>query len=140
MAMYEENARKISGTMAAINPAAAADIIPLGRVDAMLAISERLRGGNFVGVLGDRTLAQEPMQAVTLLGERAYLPTGPMRLAALLGCSVMFMAGLYPRCEPLPCAVRAARRFFVRGPRGSRRGGGRGDRPLCGPPRPLLPQ
>ena len=95
MAMYEENARKISGTMSAINPAVAADIIPLGRVDAMLAISERLREGYFVGVLGDRTLAQEPMQAVTLLGERAYLPTGPMRLAAILGCSVMFMAGLY---------------------------------------------
>jgi hypothetical protein len=32
---------------------------------------------------------------VALLGERAYLPTGPMRAAALLRCPVFFMAGLY---------------------------------------------
>jgi predicted LPLAT superfamily acyltransferase len=32
---------------------------------------------------------------VTVLGERAYLPTGPMRAAAILRCPVFFMAGLY---------------------------------------------
>ena len=53
------------------------------------------RHGAFVGVLGDRTLGGEPVQAVTLLGERAYLPTGPMRAAAILRCPVFFMAGLY---------------------------------------------
>ncbi len=95
MAMYEENARKIGRTMAAVNPAASSKIIPLGRIDAMISISERLHAGHFVGILADRTLREEPMQAVTLLGERAYLPTGPMRIAAILGCSVVFMAGLY---------------------------------------------
>jgi predicted LPLAT superfamily acyltransferase len=95
MAMYEENARKINRTLAAINPQLKSDIVSLGRIDAMLNIAERLDRGAFVGVLGDRTLGREPVQAVTLLGERAYLPTGPMRAAAILRCPVFFMAGLY---------------------------------------------
>jgi predicted LPLAT superfamily acyltransferase len=95
MAMYEENARKINATLAAINPQAVTEIVPLGRIDAMLNIAERLDRGAFVGVLGDRTLGSEPVHPVTLLGERAYLPTGPMRAAAILRCPVFFMAGLY---------------------------------------------
>jgi predicted LPLAT superfamily acyltransferase len=95
MAMYEENARKINATLAAINPGLVPDIVSLGRIDAMLNIAERLDRGAFVGVLGDRTLGDEPVHAVTLLGERAYLPTGPMRAAAILRCPVFFMAGLY---------------------------------------------
>jgi predicted LPLAT superfamily acyltransferase len=95
MAMYEENARKINATLAAINPKLVPDIIALGQIDAMLNIAERLDRGAFIGVLGDRTLGSEPVQAVTLLGEHAYLPTGPMRAAAILRCKVFFMAGLY---------------------------------------------
>jgi predicted LPLAT superfamily acyltransferase len=95
MAMYEENARKINRALAAINPQLKSDIVSLGRIDAMLNIAERLDRGAFVGVLGDRTLGREPVQPVTLLGERAYLPTGPMRAAAILRCPVFFMAGLY---------------------------------------------
>jgi len=95
MAMYEENARKINATLAAINPHLVPDIVSLGRIDAMLNIAERLERGAFVGVLADRTLGREPVQAVSLLGERAYLPTGPMRAAAILRCPVFFMAGLY---------------------------------------------
>ena len=95
MAMYEDNARKINATLAAINPRLQSDIVSLGRIDAMLHIAERLERGAFVGVLADRTLGSEPVQAVTLLGERAYLPTGPMRAAAILRCPVYFMAGMY---------------------------------------------
>ena len=95
MAMYEENARKINATLAAINPSVMSNIVPLGRLDSMLDIAERLDQGAFVGVLGDRTLGREPVQPVTLLGERAFLPTGPMRAAAILRCPVFFMVGLY---------------------------------------------
>jgi predicted LPLAT superfamily acyltransferase len=95
MAMYEENARKIAGILAAINPAYVPDIISLGHIDAMINIAERLKQGGCVGVLGDRTLGAEPVQPVTLLGETAYLPTGPLRAAAILRCPVFFMAGLY---------------------------------------------
>jgi predicted LPLAT superfamily acyltransferase len=95
MAMYEENARKITGILAAINPKAVPDIVSLGQIDAMLRIAERLEQGGCVGVLADRTLGEEPTHAVTFLGEQAYLPTGPMRAAAILRCPVFFMAGLY---------------------------------------------
>jgi predicted LPLAT superfamily acyltransferase len=95
MAMYEENARKIGGILAAINPRAVADIVSLGQIDAMLNVADRLENGGYVGVLGDRTLGNEAVQAVTVLGERAYLPLGPMRAAAILRCPVFFIAGLY---------------------------------------------
>ncbi len=95
MAMYEDNARKINATLAAVNPRLTSDIVSLGRIDSMLNIAERLDEGAFVGVLGDRTLGPEAAQSVVLLGEHAYLPTGPMRAAAILRCPVFFMAGLY---------------------------------------------
>jgi predicted LPLAT superfamily acyltransferase len=95
MAMYEENARKIGGILAAINPNWVADIVALGQIDAMLNIAERLDQGGYVGVLADRTLGEESAQAVTFLGQEAFVPTGPMRAAAILRCPVFFMAGLY---------------------------------------------
>jgi predicted LPLAT superfamily acyltransferase len=95
MAMYEDNARKINSILAAINPKVRPDIISLGHLDAMLKVAERLDRGAFVGLLGDRTLGDEPVHAVSILGERAYLPTGPMRAAAILRRTVIFMVGLY---------------------------------------------
>ena len=95
MAMYEENARKIGAILAAINPDWIADIVALGQIDAMLNIAERLDQGGYVGVLADRTLGEESAQAVTFLGQEAYVPTGPMRAAAILRCPVFFMVGLY---------------------------------------------
>jgi predicted LPLAT superfamily acyltransferase len=95
MAMYEENARKISTILAAINPQLETDIVALGHIDAMLKISDRLNHGVCVGVLGDRTLGEEDVQKVSLLGEPAFLPSGPLRAAAILRCPVIFMAGLY---------------------------------------------
>lgn len=95
MAMYEDNARKINAILAAINPRAKPDIISLGHIDAMLRIAERLESGAFVGMLGDRTLGDEPVHEVRILGEAAQLPVGPMRAAAILRRSVIFMAGLY---------------------------------------------
>lgn len=93
MAMYEQNAHKISSLLAALG--AKPDIIALGQVDAMLRIAARLDAGAFVGVLGDRTLGEEPVQRVSLLGRDAHLPTGPMRAAAILRRPVIFMTGLY---------------------------------------------
>jgi predicted LPLAT superfamily acyltransferase len=95
MAMYEDNARKINTILAAINPHALPDLISLGHRDALLRLADRLDRGAFVGMLGDRTLGDEAVHEVMILGERAYLPTGPMRAAALLRRAVIFMAGLY---------------------------------------------
>ena len=95
MAMYPENARKISAALAAINPSAVPDIIPLGSIDAMLQVRARLDQGAFVGVLGDRTLADEPVLSIPFLGTPAEFPIGPWRAAALLHRPVLFVAGLY---------------------------------------------
>ena len=95
MAMYEDNARRINAALAAIDPAAMADIVALGRADSMLELAERLDAGALVGVLADRTLGREPVVHVDFLGESAPFPTGPMRIAAALRRRVIFMVGLY---------------------------------------------
>lgn len=95
MAMYEDNARKLRRLFEAIGAQSAPPIVPLGQVDSMLRIAERLDRGEFVGILGDRSLGGDARRPVRLLGERVLLPTGPMRIAAMLGCPVIFMAGLY---------------------------------------------
>ena len=95
MAMYEENARKVNAVLAAIEPAAARDIIALGRIDSMLELGARLDAGALVGVLADRTLGEEAAIAVPFLGKPARFPLGPMRVAAALKRRVFFMTGLY---------------------------------------------
>jgi predicted LPLAT superfamily acyltransferase len=95
MAMYEENARKINASLAAVNPHATPDVIPLGTLDALLKLRSRLEQGAFVGVLADRTLYEEPAVRARFLGDPASFPLGPFRVAAMLGRRVLFMAGLY---------------------------------------------
>jgi predicted LPLAT superfamily acyltransferase len=95
MVMYEQNARKINAALAAINPVAVQDIIPLGRLDSMLQVRTRLDEGVALGMLGDRTLADDVTLPVPFLGSTAAFPVGPMRLAAMLRRPVLFMTGLY---------------------------------------------
>lgn len=95
MVMYEENARKINETLAAINPAARQDIIPLGRLESMLQVKERLDDGSLVGMLGDRSLGDDPVEPVEFFGEPANFPLGPWRMAAMLKRPVILMVGLY---------------------------------------------
>ena len=95
MAMYEENARRLNGVLAALSPELLRDIVPLGTVGSMLALNERLEAGDLVGVLADRTLGAEPVVRVPFLGEEASFPTGPMRMAAALRRRVFLMVGLY---------------------------------------------
>ena len=95
MAMYEENARKVSAMFHALNPANKSEVIALGHIEAMLRVRERLDEGVFVGILGDRTLGGEPGLEVDFLGRPALFPLGPMRAAAVLRRQVFFMLGVY---------------------------------------------
>ena len=95
MVMYEENARKLNAALAAINPAAAQEIIPLGQIDSMLRVQSCLDEGMVLGVLGDRTLGGDQTVRLPFLGADAEFPVGPMRLAAMLKRPVLFMSGLY---------------------------------------------
>jgi len=95
MLMYEKNARKINATLAAINPAASRDIIPLGRMSSMLEARDRLDQGYLVGMLADRGLGGDATRDCDFLGRAAPFPVGPWRVAAMLRRPVFFMAGLY---------------------------------------------
>jgi len=95
MLLYEENARKINATLAAINPAASDDIIALGHLGAMLEARDKLDQGYVVGMLADRGLGDDATVDCDFLGEAAPFPLGPFRTAAMLGRPVFFMTGLY---------------------------------------------
>ena len=95
MLMYEENARKINATLAAINPAAVQDIIPLGQMDSMLTARDKLDAGYLVGMLADRALGDDATVELPFLGQAAAFPLGPWRLAAMLRRPVFLMTGLY---------------------------------------------
>ncbi len=95
MLMHEENAQKINAILAAINPELIQDIIGLGHIDSMLRVQERLDDGCVVGMLADRTPGKDTRYPVQILGDEAYLPIGPFRMAALLRRPVIFMTGLY---------------------------------------------
>lgn len=95
MLMHEDNAQKINSMLATVDAEAAQDIIGLGHVDSMLKVHARLDRGEVVGMLADRTLNDDILHPVHLLGDTAYLPEGPFRMAALLQRPVLFMTGLY---------------------------------------------
>ncbi|MFY9329517.1 MAG: acyl-CoA synthetase [Georgfuchsia sp.] len=95
MVMYEENARQLGAILAAINPTASQDIVPLGHVDSMLQVRDRLDAGHLVGILSDRDLGSGPTSDYEFLGAPAPFPLGPFRMAAMLRRPVVFMTGLY---------------------------------------------
>ena len=102
MLMYEDNARLINATLAALAPQVQLQTIALGRPGAMLALRRWLDDGGLAGLLADRTLpaaAQQSQRSRSLrlpfLGRPARFSDGPFRLAALLRRPVYFMAGLY---------------------------------------------
>jgi len=93
--MYEDNARMVNSVVKAINPAAAENIISLGRFDSMLRVQERLQQHDWVGMLGDRALESEAQLKAPFLGEEASFSTAPFRLALMLKRPVILMLGLY---------------------------------------------
>ena len=95
MMMYEENARKINAILHAINPDAQQDVVGLGHPDSMLKARDRLDEGYLVGLLADRSLANDSTAECMFLGAPARFAVGPWRMAAMLRRPVFFMAGLY---------------------------------------------
>jgi predicted LPLAT superfamily acyltransferase len=94
-AMYEDNAQKIRAALGALNPTIGKYVIPIGQPDNMLCVRERIEEGAFVGFLADRLPGDEPSMTRTFLGGDARFPVGPFRLAAVLGCPVLTMFGVY---------------------------------------------
>ena len=95
MLMYEENARKVGAVVRALDPALRTEIIPLGRLDAMLKVEAALARGELVGMLADRALSGADTLPCPFLGQPAQLPTGPMRIALMLNRPIALLFGLY---------------------------------------------
>jgi predicted LPLAT superfamily acyltransferase len=95
MVMYEENARKVSSVLHAINPELANDIISLGRPDSFITVQRCLEKGNFIGILADRSLTDERQVAHPFLGAPAQFSVNPFRVIAILQKPVVLMIGLY---------------------------------------------
>ncbi|WP_293776273.1 acyl-CoA synthetase [uncultured Oxalicibacterium sp.] len=93
--MFEENARKISALMTAINPAAQQEIVPLGNLSAMLTVKDRLAEGALVGILADRSIGSEKTATLPFLGAPAPFAMGPFRMAAMMRRPVFLMMGVY---------------------------------------------
>jgi predicted LPLAT superfamily acyltransferase len=95
MLMYEDNARKVGAVIRAINPALHAEVIALGRLDAMLKVEAALARGEIVGMLADRTLNDADTIRCQFLGQQARFPTGPIRIALMLNRPMALLFGLY---------------------------------------------
>lgn len=95
MLMYVENAQKINAVLESINPDAARDIIHLKNIGSMLEAKAAVEDGRLLGMLADRGLGAGKVASHDFLGAPAPFPHNPFRLAALLGCRVFFMTGLY---------------------------------------------
>lgn len=95
MLMYEENARKLNTLLNAINPDMQQDVIALGRADSMLMVRDRLEAGALIGILADRTIADDTFMVLPFFGKPAAFPRGPFRLAAMLRRPLVFMVGLH---------------------------------------------
>ena len=93
--MYEENARKIRASLAAINPDLATEVIGLGRLDSLITVADRLSRGHFIGVLADRNVEGKDLVRYDFLGTPAAFPQGPFRVAMLLQRPVVLMVGIY---------------------------------------------
>ncbi|WP_338413763.1 acyl-CoA synthetase [uncultured Sphaerotilus sp.] len=127
MVMYEDNARQINAALQAIAPDADLHVIGLGRLEAMMALSEWLDGGGVAGLLADRTLNAPPgagaaqrarTQRFDFLGQSATFSDGPFRLAALLRRPVVFMTGLYHGGRRYELRFTPLADFTQRPPRG----------------------
>jgi len=95
MLMYEENARKVGAILRGVNPSLDDDIIPLGRLDAMLQVEAAFGRGEVVGMLADRTLGEEGRMSCEFLGRPALFPTGPIRVGIILNRPMLLIFGVY---------------------------------------------
>ena len=93
--MYEKNSEKLANIFHKISPDLANIIIPLGSIQTMLTVRERLSEGHMVGILADRSVNNEPGIKRDFLGEPALFPVSPFRLPKLFSSPICFIAGIY---------------------------------------------
>ena len=120
------NAARFQKALSGLVPAEKLRFIDAGGSPAELAMDVRaaVARGELVAILADRVSGPRTV-AAPFLGRQAHFPTGPFRVAAVLGCPVYLAFGLYfaPRryelhCEPFADAIllpRASREAALSG-------------------------
>lgn len=93
--MFREHNALITRALDELNQSVAATVIDLGQPNALLQAHEAVREGALVGMLADRIAGFDRPVKVPFLGAEAQFPTGPMRLAAVLGVPVIIFFGVY---------------------------------------------
>lgn len=95
MLMYEENARKFNAVIASFDGHSRMKVIPIGAVDSLIRAKDRLDRGEWVGILGDRAVANDRLIRVPFLGSEATFPTGPFLVAGALKVPVVLFVCTY---------------------------------------------
>ncbi len=95
MMMYEENARKLNAVIASFGGHSRMKVIPIGAVDSLIRAKDRLDQGEWVGILGDRVVANDRLIRVPFLGSEATFPAGPFLVAGALKVPVVLFTCLY---------------------------------------------
>lgn len=98
--MHHDHNQLITRVLETLNPEFAETVIPLGRPDTLLRTKEWIDDGGCVALLGDRAFeADRSARGRTVecrfMGETAYLPTGPFKLAGTLQVPVILFFGIY---------------------------------------------
>ena len=89
MLLHQANAGAFTTILARQDPAAAANVIPIGNVRSMLLVQEAVSAGALVGMLADRAPSGSRMVTAPFFGRPAPFPAGPFILAASLGVPVL---------------------------------------------------
>lgn len=95
MMMYEENAQKLNAVIASFGGRNRMRVIPIGGVDSLIRAKECLDQGEWVGILGDRVVANDRLIRVPFLGGEAAFPAGPFLVASALKVPVIVFTCLY---------------------------------------------
>ena len=95
MMMFEHGSRNVNDLARAIDPELDRTVVGMGSVASMLKVSERLEGGDWVGMLGDRRIYDTGAVRVDFLGEPAHFPSAQYRIASIIGRPIVMMIALY---------------------------------------------
>lgn len=93
--MYEENARKLNAVIASFGGHSRIKVIPIGAVDSLIRVKEKLDAGEWVGIRADRVVANDRLIRVPFLGHEASFPAGPFLVASALKVPVVLFVCLY---------------------------------------------
>lgn len=94
--LYPDHNARITRAFHALDPELARHTIALGAPDVLVRLHERIEAGGFVAALADRVgPADAHAVECRFLGAPARFPSGIAEAALILGCPVLFFAGLY---------------------------------------------